>query len=127
MTRAVMNHVYSGSTFSFFIYYISYASKAGRKEQSGNLMDMTRCNLGKFLVVPTFVARRLQVRKDAREPSGESWNYLSRRQSCNFAENPLLSNLEICFFLQIYKKWATPTLKLSVMNVYSKHDLRQTT
>jgi len=49
-------------------------------------MDMTRCNLGKFLVVPTFYARRLQVRQDARTPSGESWNYLSRRLSCNFAE-----------------------------------------
>jgi len=49
-------------------------------------MDMGRCNLGKFLVVPTFVASRLQVRKDARDPSGESWNYLSRSQSCNFTE-----------------------------------------
>jgi len=35
---------------------------------------MARCNLGKFLVVPTFVARRLQVCKDARDPRGESWN-----------------------------------------------------
>jgi len=49
-------------------------------------MDMARCKLGKFLVVPTFVARRLQVCKDARNPSGESGNYLSRRQSCNFTE-----------------------------------------
>jgi hypothetical protein len=47
---------------------------------------MTRCNVGKFLIVPTFVVRRLQVRKDARDPSGQSWNYLSRRLSCNFAE-----------------------------------------
>jgi len=47
-------------------------------------MDQTRCNLRKFLVVPTFVARRLQVRPDARVPSGESWNYLSRGLSCNF-------------------------------------------
>jgi len=39
-------------------------------------MDLTTCNLGKFLVVPTFVAKRLQVRLDARAPSGESWNYL---------------------------------------------------
>jgi len=51
-----------------------------------NFMDMGHCNLGKFLVVPTFVASRLSVRKDARDPSGESWHYLSRRQSCNFAE-----------------------------------------
>jgi len=35
-------------------------------------MDTTCCNLGKLLVVPSFVARRLQVRKDARDPSGES-------------------------------------------------------
>jgi len=49
-------------------------------------MNMARCNLRKFLVVPTFVASRLQVRKDDRDPSDESWNYLSRRQSCNFAE-----------------------------------------
>ena len=35
-------------------------------------MDTTRCNLGKLLVVPSFVARRLQVRKNAGDPSGES-------------------------------------------------------
>jgi len=45
-------------------------------------MDLKRRNLGKFLVVPTFVARRLQVLLDARAPSGENWNYLSRRISC---------------------------------------------
>jgi len=38
-------------------------------------MNLTRCNIGKFLVAPTFVARRLHVRKDARDRSGESWNY----------------------------------------------------
>jgi len=42
-------------------------------------MDLTRCNLVKFLVVPTFVARRLHSWKDARDPSSESWNYFSRR------------------------------------------------
>jgi len=46
-------------------------------------MDLTSCNLGKSLVVPTFLARRLQVRQDARAPSGESWKYLSRRLFCN--------------------------------------------
>ena len=56
------------------------------KHSEEKVMDTTRCNLGKLLVVPTFVAKRLQVRKDARDPSGESWNYLSRRLSCNFAE-----------------------------------------
>jgi len=48
-------------------------------------MDLRRCNLGKFLVVHTFVARRLQVRQDARAPSGESWNYLSSL-SCNIED-----------------------------------------
>jgi len=46
-------------------------------------MDLTRCNLSKFLVVTTFVARRLLVCLDARFRSGDSWNYLSRRLSCN--------------------------------------------
>ena len=46
-------------------------------------MDLTRCNLGKFLEFPTFVARRLQVRLENRALSGETWNYLSRRLSCN--------------------------------------------
>jgi len=48
-------------------------------------MDMIRCRLGMFLVVPTFVTRRLHICKDARDPGGEGWNYLSRRLSCNFA------------------------------------------
>jgi len=43
-------------------------------------MDLTTCNLGKFLVVPTFVARHLQVRLDARAPSGESWTLC--REGC---------------------------------------------
>jgi len=41
-------------------------------------MDLVHCILGKFLVFPTFVARGLYVCKDAREPSGENWNYLSK-------------------------------------------------
>jgi hypothetical protein len=49
-------------------------------------MDLTLCKLGKFLVDPSFFARCLHVRKDARDPSGESWKYLSRRLSCNFSE-----------------------------------------
>ena len=46
-------------------------------------MDLTRCNLGKFLVVPTMVPRRHEVRQDARAASGKSWNYFSSRLSCN--------------------------------------------
>ena len=46
-------------------------------------MDLTICILGKILVVHTFVARRFQVRLDARAPSGEIRIYLLRRMSCN--------------------------------------------
>jgi hypothetical protein len=54
------------------------ACSGWRKAQSGNVMDMTRCRLGKFSVVPTFVTRRLHICKDARDPSGETtevWRY----------------------------------------------------
>jgi len=86
-----------------------------------------RYKLGKFLVVSTFVARRLQVQKNARNPSGEIWNYLSRRMSVALQKLSLLRHLVICFWLQIYDKWATPNIKLSVTNVYSKHELQQAT
>jgi len=33
-----------------------------------------------------FLTRRLHIRKTARDPSGERWNFLSRRLSCNFAK-----------------------------------------
>jgi hypothetical protein len=45
-------------------------------------MDLTSCIQGKSLVVPIFVARRFQVRLDARAPSGESWNCFLRRLPC---------------------------------------------
>jgi len=48
-------------------------------------MDMKRCRLGKFLVVPSSVTRCLHICKAARDPSGERRNYFSRRLSCNFA------------------------------------------
>jgi len=60
-------------------------------------MDLTRCNLGKFLVVPTFVVGRLQVRVDNRAPSGEIWNYLSRSLSCN-VEYLTPSTMKECTF-----------------------------
>ena len=81
-------------------------------------MNMIHSKLGKFLVVPTFFARLLQVRKDARGPSGEIWNYLSRRLSVVLQKLSLLRHLVICFWLQIYDKWATPNIKMSVTNVY---------
>jgi len=77
-------------------------------------MDLTRCNLGKFLAVHSFFARRLQVRQDARAPSGESWNYFSRRLSCNIKELTLPGHLGICSLLQIYNKWTSNTISLCV-------------
>jgi len=41
-------------------------------------MDLVHCILGEFLVLPTLVARCLYVCKDAREPSGKNWIYLSK-------------------------------------------------
>jgi len=41
-------------------------------------MDLVNCILGKFLVFPTLVAKCLYFCKDAREPSGKNWNYLSK-------------------------------------------------
>jgi len=49
-------------------------------------MDMKLCSLGNFLVVHTFVSRRLNICKDARDPSGEIWNYLSRSLSHNLVQ-----------------------------------------
>ena len=49
-------------------------------------MDLTTCFLSKFYVVHTFDARRFQVRLDARDPSGESWDCLLRRLSCNVGD-----------------------------------------
>ena len=57
------------------------------KPSQENVTDLKSCKLGKFLVVPTFIARRLYVRLNARAPSGESWNYLSRMLYCNIEED----------------------------------------
>jgi len=43
-------------------------------------VDLKGCILGKF---HPFVARRFDVRIDARAHSGESWNYVLRSVSCN--------------------------------------------
>ena len=60
-------------------------------------MDLTSCILGKFLVVHTFVARRLQIRQDAKAPSGESCNYLSISLSCNIEELTTKSTFRYLF------------------------------
>jgi len=49
-------------------------------------MDLVNCILCKFLVVPTFIAMCLYVCRDARGPSGKSWNYCSRSLFGNVAE-----------------------------------------
>jgi len=49
-------------------------------------LNMTGRKLGRFLVVSTFDARHLPICSDARDPSGEFWNYLTGRLCCNFAE-----------------------------------------
>jgi len=67
-------------------------------------MDIARSNLGKFLVVPTFVARRLQVCKDARDPIGEGWNYMSRMQSCNFTEKTVSTQFRDLFLVRNLRK-----------------------
>ena len=54
------------------------------KPTQENVVDLTICILGKFSVVPIFVAGRFQVRLDARASSSEIWNYLLRRLSFNF-------------------------------------------
>jgi len=83
-------------------------------------MDMARCNLGKFLVVPTLVAMRLQVCKDARDPSGESWNYLSIRQSCNITEktdSTQFRDLFLARFLGQVGQNHTYLLRMCIQNV----------
>jgi len=82
-SRLVMKYAYRGSTLSFKLIGHFGMTKCNSHE---NVMNMTSRILCKFLVVPTFVARRLHSFKDARDPSGETWNYLSRRLYCNFAE-----------------------------------------
>jgi hypothetical protein len=83
-------------------------------------MDMARCNLGKFLVVPTFVAKRHQVSKDARDPSGERWNYLSRRQSCNFTEKTVSTRFRDLFLARNTRQMGqthTYLLRMCIQNV----------
>jgi hypothetical protein len=75
-------------------------------------VDLTICILSKFLVVHSFVARRFGVRLDASAPSGEIWNYLLRRISCNVEDLTT----------------STPFRDLTQLAyVYLKHVLQQTT
>jgi len=76
-------------------------------------MALVGCILSKFLVVvcncfpphldvPTFAARCLHVRNDARDPSSEKWNYGRERLSGNFAYTAsLFTPLGIFYMPQI--------------------------
>ena len=77
-------------------------------------MALVRCMQGKFLGVvchcfhprldvPTFAARCLHVRKDARDPCSERWNYGRERLSDNFSYMAsLFMPLGIFYMPQIY-------------------------
>jgi hypothetical protein len=87
-------------------------------------MALVRCILGKFLGVvchcfpppldvPTFAARRLHFRNDARDPSSERWNYWRERLSGNFVyKASLFMLLGIFYMSQIYDMGPTALLPL---------------
>ena len=87
-------------------------------------MAPIRCIFGKFIEVdchcfparldfPTFAARYLHVRNDARDPSRESWNYGRERFSGNFAYMASLFTLLGIFYMpQIYDMGPTALLSL---------------
>ena len=77
-------------------------------------MDLRRCNLGKFLVVHPFFARRPQVRQDAGAPSGESWNYLSGTLSCNIEVLTLSTSFRDLFLPTNLRQGASDTISLCV-------------
>ena len=87
-------------------------------------MALVRCILVKFLGVvghyfpprldvPTFAARRLHARNDARDPSSERWNYGRERLSGNFAYMASLFTPSGIFYMpQIYDMGPTALLPL---------------
>jgi len=87
-------------------------------------MALVRRILGKFLGVvchcfpprldvPTFAARCLHVRSDARDASSEKWNYGRERLSGNFAYMAsLFTPLWIFYMPQVYDMGPTALLPL---------------
>ena len=78
---------YSLDYFFIIIMGIQPLGRSGQRPELSQAtgMALVRCILGKFLGVvchcfpqrldvPTFATRCLQVRHDARDPSGERWN-----------------------------------------------------
>jgi len=60
-------------------------------------MDLTRCKLCKFIVVPTSVARRLHSYKDARGPSTKLGTIYREGYPVTLQKRPLPRHLGICF------------------------------
>jgi len=84
------------------------------KPSQETFMDLTSCILCKYLVFHTFVARRFQVRLDARAPSVESWSYLLRRLSCNVEDiTPSTPFRDLILATNLWKE-ATDTISLHV-------------
>jgi len=85
-------------------------------------VDLTSCILGKFSVVPIFVARRFQERIDTTDPSCESWNYLLRRLSFNFENltpsSPFRDSDSCCKSMKRIRR-------TQLAHVYLKHELQQ--
>ena len=61
--------------------------------------NMTRCSLGKILVVPNFVTRCLHVCKAGRYPSGEKGNICREGCPVIFHIYPLSRHLSNCFWI----------------------------
>jgi len=95
-------------------------------------MALVRCNLSKFLGVvchcfplpldvPTFAARCLHVRNDARDPSSERWNYRRERLSSNFANvASLFTPLGIFYMPQIYDMGTSTVRAIKFVGKYQK-------
>ena len=91
--------------------------------------NMTRCSLGKLLVVPTFVTRCLHICKAGRDLTGERWPI--SREGCPviFHKWPLSRHLSNCFwisepvlFLTKYFVSACSTYRLSLPCMRLDHD-----
>ena len=86
-------------------------------------MDMTRCSLGKFLVVPTFVTRRLYICKAARDLGGERLNYCREGCPAIFHKWLLSRHLDICFWISepvfvqtiVFRVWVLDLRPVSAM------------
>jgi hypothetical protein len=95
-------------------------------------MALVLCILGKFLGVvchcfpprldvPTFAARCLHVRNDARDPSSEWWNYGRQRSSGSFAYMAsLFTPLGIFNMRQIYDMRPTASAGFEPANLGTK-------